>query len=270
MNTRLIFFPFDLFGGNGAKAGVELLAEAFEELIGDNKREKVPTRARAYANRLRFEEYTFPTLSEYEVWRTTARKRIKQVLGDEFLFWITGNHLGVMPVYDELPRDTLVVQLDAHLDIFNLSDCVPEPSHGNFLLHAEQPLPKVVNLGHRELLLKPDYIKKYYHAYFSAAEITLDEAGVLGKLRELCAAAESVFIDLDCDVFDPSYFPATGQTRPFGLPPTFLLKVFDAIGIAKLAGCAISEFEPARDVNDRCLETLMWWMEYVLLAKYEK
>jgi hypothetical protein len=43
-----------------------------------------------------------------------------------------------------------------------------------------------------------------------------------------------------------------------------------AIGRERLAGLAISEFNPARDQHDRCLETLMWLIEYVLLAKYEK
>jgi agmatinase len=271
VNTRVIFFPFDLFGGSGTKAGAELLAEAFEELLADNKRERIATRARAYANKIRFDEYTFVTLADYKDWRTTARARIRQVLGnDEFLVWITGNHLGAMPIYDELPRDTLVLQLDAHLDIYNLSDCTPEPTHGNFLLHAVQPLPRIVNVGHRELLLRPDYIQKYYHAAFSAADITRDEAGVLGKLREACASAENVFLDLDCDVLDPVFFPAVSQPRPFGLAPLFLLKVLDAVGAGKLRGLALSEFDPARDANDRCLETLMWLIEHVLLSKYER
>ena len=55
-----------------------------------------------------------------------------------------GNHLSVLPVLEELGRDTLVVQFDAHLDIYHLSDCTTEPSHGNFLLHAEGELPALV------------------------------------------------------------------------------------------------------------------------------
>src|SRR5258708_4670593 len=176
MNTRAIFFPFDLFGSAGAKAGVELLADAFEEMLADNKRERIATRARAYANKVRFEEYSFETLADYQDWRTQARTRIRQVFRQgEFLLWVTGNHLGALPVYDELAKDTLIVQLDAHLDIYNLSDCTSELSHGNFLLHAEGALPRIVNLGHRELLLRPEYIQKYYHANFSPAELALDE-----------------------------------------------------------------------------------------------
>jgi agmatinase len=269
--TRAIFFPFDLFGSAGAKAGAELLADAFQELLADNKRERIATRARAYANKVRFEEYAFETLADYQDWRSQARTRIRQVIQhNEFLLWVTGNHLGALPVYDELPNETLVVQLDAHLDIYNLSDCTMELSHGNFLLHAAKPLPAIVNLGHRELLLRPEYIHKYYQAAFSAAEITLDGAGVLAKLRGLCEPTTRVIVDLDCDVFDPAYFPATPQARPFGLDPLFCLRVLDAVGSERLAGLAISEFDPARDQHDRCLETLMWLIEYVFLMKYER
>jgi arginase family enzyme len=270
VTTRAIFFPFDLFGNAGTKAGAELLADAFQELLADNKRERIATRARAYANKVRFEEYTFETLASYQDWRGRGRARVRQLLKqDDFLLWVTGNHLGALPLYDELPRDSLIVQLDAHLDIYNLSDCTTELSHGNFLLHAEKPLPTVVNLGHRELLLRPDYIRKFYHANFSAADLALDAAGVLGKLREMCSSVERVFLDLDCDVFDPAYFPAVAQPRPFGIHPLFVVQLLDAIGVSRLSGFAISEFDPARDVNDRCLETLMWLIEYVLLAKHE-
>jgi arginase family enzyme len=271
VTTRAIFFPFDLFGSAGSKAGAELLADAFQEMLADNKRERIATRARAYTNKVRFEEYAFESLADYQDWRTEARARIRQVFGQgEFLLWVTGNHLGALPVYDELARNALIVQLDAHLDIYNLSDCTAELSHGNFLLHVEEPPPRIVNLGHRELLLRPEYIQKYYHASFSAVELTVDSSGVLGKLREMCESAERVFLDLDCDVFDPTYFPAVPQSRPFGISPLFLPRLLDAVGRQRLVGFAICEFEPARDRHDRCLETLMWLIEYVLLWKYEK
>lgn len=272
MTTRAIFFPFDLFGSPGTRLGAELLAEALEELRADNARERVATRARAYADRLRVEEYVFAKLTDYENWRDLGRKAVRAALErGEFLLWIAGNHLGVLPLYDELSgaEQTLVIQLDAHLDIFNLSDSIKELSHGNFLLHAHKPLPAIVNVGHRELLLKPDYIKKFYQADLSAAELTIEGVAAMERLRQIIAGAERVFIDLDCDVFDPAFFPAVQERRPFGIEPRWLLRLLDAVGPKKLAGFAISEFDPARDQNDRCLETLMWLIEYVLLLKYE-
>jgi arginase family enzyme len=271
VNTRAIFFPFDLFGSAGTKAGAELLADAFQEMLDDNKREKVATRARAYAGKVRFGEFAFDKLDDYRDWRAQARECIRQALRHhEFLLWVSGNHLGALPIYDEIPRDTLVLQLDAHLDIYNLSDCTTELSHGNFLLHAEDPLPPIVNVGHRELLLRPEYIRKYYRATFAAADFALDSAGVLGKVRELAGAAPRVLVDLDCDVFDLAHFSAAPDGRPFGLEPLAVVRLLDAVGPERLAGLAISEFDPSRDQHDRCLETLMWLIEWVLLWKYEK
>jgi arginase family enzyme len=272
MTTRAVFFPFDLFGSPGTRAGAELLADAFEEMLADNRRERVATRARAYAEQVRFEEFTFATLADYQGWRAEGRKCIRAILErGEFLLWVSGNHLGALPLYDELSNadKTLVIQLDAHLDIFNLRDCTKELSHGNFLLHAEKPLPAIVNVGHRELLLRPDYIRKHYHASFSASALATDGASVMEQLRALIDGARRVYVDVDCDVFDPAFFPAVQEPRPFGIEPRWLLQLLDMIGPARLAGLALSEFDPGRAPDDRCLETLMWLIEYVLLLKYE-
>ncbi len=272
VKTRAIFFPFDLFGNSGTRAGAELLADAFQEMLADNRREKVPTRARAYTSRVRFEEFLFETLADYQDWRPNARAAVRAVLErGEFLVWVTGNHLGALPVYDELSGQgsPLVVQLDAHLDVYHLSDCTSALSHGNFLLHCAGPLPPLLNLGHRELLLRPDHIARYYHQSFAAAELALDPEPALHAVANAAAEAGRVFLDVDCDVFDAAYFPAVAQPQPFGLSPSFVLRVLAAIGPGRLAGLMLSEFDPARDQHDRCLATLLWLIEYVLLSLYE-
>ena len=274
MKTHAIFFPFDLFGHAGARTGTELLADAVQEMLRDNRREKVPTRARAYANKVRVEELLLDTDADYRTWRAGAREAIAPILkADDFLLWATGNHLGCLPLYDELTdrhASTLVIQFDAHLDIYNLSDCATELSHGNFLLHSAGPLPNIINLGHREQLLRPDYIAKTFRAAFSAAELHRDPAPALATLKQRCADAERIIIDLDCDVFDAAFFPAVAQPEPFGLAPAFVLNVLNEIWCDRIRGLAISEFVPAHDDRDRSLATLLWLIEWVFLRKYEK
>src|SRR5579884_3858074 len=91
--TAATFFPFDLFGSAGTRAGAELLADALREMLADNAREKVPTRARAYAGKLRIRELSFETLPAYENWRTHGRQAARQALDRRhFLLWVTGNH----------------------------------------------------------------------------------------------------------------------------------------------------------------------------------
>jgi arginase family enzyme len=272
VKTTALFFPFALFGHGGTRQGAELLADACRELLADNKREKLPTRARAYTSKLRIEELELDTLDAYRSWRQDARAAVRETLDrGDFLLWVTGNHLGTLPLYDELARrNAVVLQFDAHLDIYNLSDCTTELSHGNFLLHIEGKLPATINIGHRELLLTRDYIGRYYAQTFSAAELALDPAPALAAVRQACAAAEAVFLDVDCDVFDPAYFPAVAHPLPLGISPQLFLRFLDAAWSPSLLGCAISEFDPARDRNDQSLGTLMWLIEYVLLRRHER
>lgn len=272
MKSSFVIFPFDLFGSGGTAAGAALLADELREILADNRRETVPTRAQAYSERVRLREFSFETLDALTEWRQRGRQAVRQVLrfGD-FLFWIGGNHLGALPVYDELAGDetTLFVQFDAHLDIHHFRDCTTELSHGNFLLHCEKTLPPLINLGHRDLLLMPDYIGKYFRHAFSAAELVVDPQPALTFLRQASREAKRIILDVDCDVFDPTYFPAVGQPVPFGLSPALLLRLVDAIWSPNVAGVLLSEFDPGRDREDRSLAMLMWLLEYLLLRQHE-
>jgi arginase family enzyme len=274
VTTTAIFFPFDLFGSAGASRGAELLADAFQEMLADNRRERVPTRARAYQGQVRMRRMALATLPAYQRWRLRARQAIRQVFRrDEFLLWVTGNHLGALPIYDVLAEqgsDTLVVQLDAHLDVYNLSDCTAELSHGNFLLHCAAPLPAIINLGTRELLLRSEYVRQYYQETFPAAALAIDPEPAFARLRKASRAAKRIFLDIDCDVFDPAHFPAVGQPLPFGLSPQLVLRLLDAAWSERVIGLALSEFDPGRDREDQSLAFLVWLIEYLLLKRYEE
>jgi agmatinase len=273
LSTTAVIFPFDLFGSGGSGPGAALLGDELREVLADNKRERVPTRARAYAGQVRLRELTFETLPAYADWRRRGRQLVRQALrpGD-FLLWLTGNHLGALPVYDELSEqadDTLIVQFDAHLDIHHFSTTTPELSHGNFLLHCASPLPPLVNVGHRELLLPPEHVGRSYRATFPADRLAIDPGPALEAVRAAAGAARRVFLDLDCDVLDPAFFPAVTQPVPFGISPHLLLRFLDAAWSERVIGLAVSEFDPGRDDHDRSLATLVWLIEYLLLKRYE-
>lgn len=274
MKTHAHFFPFALFGNPGTRAGAELLADAVRELLADVRKEKSPNRARAFARYVNLEEHLLETMEALVHWLPRARDSVRDVWkrGD-FLLWVAGNHLGALPLYDELAGagpDTLVVQFDAHLDVYNLDDCTTELSHGNFLLHAERPLPHIVNVGHREQVLAPDHIAQSFAATWSAVDLACRPEAALDQLSARCRQASRILIDIDCDVFDPAYFPGVSQPEPFGLAPLFFLRVLDAIWSDRVIGLAISEFDPARDRNDMSLALLLWLVEHVLLRVHEK
>jgi arginase family enzyme len=272
VKTIAICFPFDLFGSAGTAAGAEALTDALREILDDNRRETVPTRADAYQDQVQLREFAFETLESYRGWRDQARRAARPALRkDRFLVWLTGNHLGVLPVYEELGSggNTVVVQFDAHLDIQHFATCTKEPSHGNFLLHAEGLLPTVINIGHRDLLLPADYVHKFYHRVFPATDLARRFDAVVEEVAKVCGAAERIFLDLDCDVLDPALFPAVTHPVPFGLRPSDVLRVVDEVWTDRVAGIAVSEFDPGRDRNDQCLATLAWSLEYLLLKRHE-
>lgn len=272
--TRVVVCPFDLFGSSGSSNGARLLADAIREMLADNRLEKKKTRADAYTKHIRMRELPFATIDDYTNWHARACDLIRDSIAqNEFLIWISGNHLGALPIYEQLAahdnRTPLVIQWDAHLDIYNLSDCTRELSHGNFLLHSHGPLPAIINVGARELVLRPEYIRKFYRTCISADQMARDNDAPIAILAKSARESDVIFLDIDCDVLDPAFFPAVSNPLPFGLTPQQLLRGIDAVWSNKIAGIAISEFDPSRDHNDRSLSLLLWLIEYLLLRKYE-
>src|SRR5947209_7084331 len=103
MKTTALICPFALFGSPGAAQGAELLADALREMLADNRRERRPTRSRAYQPHVRIKELEFADVTAVAGWRDTARVAARQALtAGDFLLWVGGNHLSVLPVYDEL------------------------------------------------------------------------------------------------------------------------------------------------------------------------
>lgn len=268
--THAIVFPFDCFGGAGTGAGAQLLGDALREIIDDNETETAPTRADCYKGMIEVFEMSFETQEQILEWRTVGRKIAQQSLKEsDFMLWLAGNHLGVLPLLEELGPETLVVQLDAHIDIYALHDTTRELSHGNYLSHARRPLPQMIHLGHRDLFLLPETVKDYFESVQSAERIALNPLLVAEWLRSRIATASRVWIDIDCDVFDPAFFPAVQSPLSFGLSPLEVLRLIDLCWTNHLLGVSISEFDPGRDVRDTSLNLLGWLIEWLLLKRYE-
>lgn len=274
--ASVIVFPFDLFGGSGTGAGAELLADAVREILDDNRRETRATRCDAYRRLVKVREIAFGTTKAVAGWRHLGRQAVRQSLkaGDRTI-WLGGNHLSVLPVYEELGADggaanTLVIQFDAHLDIHQFRDVNPNPSHGNFLLHADGTLPAIANVGHRDLfLLQPDIREQFVVAH-SAVQVAVNVDKVATDLRKRAEKAARVWIDIDADVFDPSEMPAVHKPLPFGLRGLNVLRILDEVWDSeKVIGLSISEFDPGRDMRDTGLNLLGWLLEWTLLRWYE-
>ncbi|WP_020470930.1 arginase family protein [Zavarzinella formosa] len=270
MRTTAVVFPFDQFGSAGTGAGAQLMGDALREMLEDIDEETEPTRGDCFVDQVSIEEFTFDTPAHCLDWRKTAAAVIREKFdGGESLLWLAGNHLCVLPVYEALDKNDLVIQFDAHLDVYNLSDSVSELSHGNFLMHTDGSLPRVVNIGSRDQFLPDKHTGEYFHRIRTAEDWHTDPASVLKSLQSLVKKAGRIWLDIDCDAFDPSYFPAVQHPLPFGLSPAHVLQILAAVWSPKIVGVSISEFDPGRDRDDRSLSTLVWLMEWLLLKRYE-
>jgi arginase family enzyme len=263
---HVVVFPFDLFGSAGTGAGARLLGDAVHEILDDTERETRPCRADVLRGNVQVTETEFDTLAGVAGWRKSGRRAARTALkSGEFVLWLGGNHLAALPVLEELGSDALVVQFDAHLDVYAFHDNTRELSHGNFLTHFEAPRPRLVNVGHRDLFLTGAEIAETFEAVYPAWDVAADVNRVAAELRARARAAKRVWIDLDCDAFDPSALPAVAEPLPFGVSPPMFLTLFEAIWGKNVVGMSVSEFDPGRDVRDTGLNLLGWLVEYVLL-----
>lgn len=270
MKTTIIVCPYAQFGNPGTQRGAELLGDAVRELLDDNRHERRPTRGDAFRDKVRIKELPLDTPAHFESWHKSARGMAKDALDSgDLLIWIGGNHLSVMPLYEELGARSrsLIVQFDAHLDIYHHDDTKQELSHGNFIRHLHDPRPKVVNIGHRDQFLLAEEIHEHFDAAVGA--IALDNDRVEKTLAAGIRRADRVAIDIDWDVLDPAYFPAVDDALPFGLSPQQLLRHMQAIWSGKTCAVAFSEFNPSRDDHDRSLQLAVWFVEQVLLWRHE-
>jgi agmatinase len=271
MPTTVTVFPFDQFGSAGTGAGAQLLGDTVQEILDDTEQETRPCRADCLRGKVEVHECAFETMAQLCDWRKAGRFLARRALkAKQFLLWLGGNHLSVLPVLEVLGRETLVVQFDAHLDIYSFHDNTTELSNGNFLKHFETPPPRLVNVGHRDLFLKQTEIAGVFEGIYSAEEIAQDADRVAVELQAKVAGAKRVWIDLDCDALDPAAMPAVPQPLPFGVLPTVMLKLLNAAWSEKVVGLSVSEFDPGRDERDTGLNLLGWLVEYVLLKAGEK
>jgi arginase family enzyme len=263
---RVVVFPFELFGSGGTGAGAKLLADTVQEILDDTAQETRPCRADVLRGRVQLKELAFDTPAAVAKWRQRGHAIARQALDSrEFVLWLGGNHLAVLPLLEELGADTLVIQFDAHLDVYRFHDTTTELSHGNYLKHFTGPKPRLVNVGHRDLFLTAPEIHETFEAVYPAWDVANDPHRVACELKAQASSAARVWIDLDCDAFDPSVLPAVAQPLPFGLLPPVFLTLFEVIWHGPVIGLSISEFDPGRDWRETSLNLLGWLVEYTLL-----
>jgi agmatinase len=270
-STQFMIFPFDLFGNAGTGAGAKLLGDAIGELIQDVEEESKPSRSQSLQDKIAVQELGFDTMTEIRNWRQRGKKALQQILDVEhFPIMVSGNHLGCLPVYDLLGSKDLVVVLDAHLDLQQVEGTIETLSHGNFLRSLGSNRPKILHVGDRDLFHTQAMVDPIIDHRFTAERVHQKRDRVWREISQIWKPYSRIWLDLDCDVFDPVYCPGVQDRLPFGLTPHWVWQLIQLIPIQSWIGWSISEFDPARDDQDRSMEMLMWLIERSLLHRCEK
>jgi formiminoglutamase len=149
-----------------------------------------------------------------------------------------------------------VLTLDAH---FDLRDTEAGLSNGNpirALLEEGLPGRSIAQIGILPFANSRDYARVARDA--GIAVITADEVHAQGiqtvvrsALDELAARADAIYVDLDLDVLDRSFAPATPGSRPGGLYPWQISCAARECGMEpKVRAIDLVEIDPTRDIAD--------------------
>jgi arginase family enzyme len=269
--ARVVFWGYSLFGNPGAESGVEELFQALTERAKDYRAEP-RCRQHAVAKSTKVQMWDYNTVEDYASWRRDMRRYFFKCLeADEFPLFVTGNHLGMLPVYEALASidaRICVVSLDAHLDIYDWAAEKEPLNHGNFLRKLARGSLAVVNVGHRDLTLAEDDVRRFFdRAYGIDALLERGLPDVVGEVADFARNFDATFLDLDVDVLDQSTMAATGCPVPFGLTSKDLLSIIVGLWDERLLGVGVSEYNGLLDRDGSGRDLLGWLIEFILARR---
>jgi formiminoglutamase len=152
--------------------------------------------------------------------------------------------------------DCALLTLDAHLDLRDLDAGLTNGNPVRALLADGLAGAKIVQIG-----IQPFANSRAYFEVARAAGITVVpvnevrargiETVVTAALENLAQQAETIYVDLDVDVLDRAFAPATPGSRPGGITPAELRTAARVCGShPKVKVMDLVEVDPTRDVAD--------------------
>lgn len=153
-------------------------------------------------------------------------------------------------------RDCGLLTLDAHLD---LRDLAPGHTNGNpvrALLRDGLPGTHVVQIGIQSFANAPRYARLASESGITV--VTVEEVRrrgieqvVSSALASLAERTSHIYVDLDMDVLDRAFAPATAGSRPGGLAPWEVQAAARICGAHhKVRVLDLVEVDPTRDVAE--------------------
>jgi agmatinase len=178
---------------------------------------------------------------ESVVGQITQQEKIPLLLG--------GEHTLTLAAVRALPRDIVLLQFDAHMDLrdrFNDQ----EFSHACVQRRIVEQLgpDHLIQIGIRAVSKEEyDYAQKHNIAFYTCDDIRREGATAIAhRINEAIPPGPPIYLSIDMDVLDPAYAPAVGNPEAGGLSTSQLLTILRVIAPrAKIFD--ISEITPQYD-----------------------
>lgn len=189
----------------------------------------------------------------------------KIVDANKFPLIIGKSHLLSLYTVKAFPKDTKIVNFDAHGDIKDkytdgISNESLEPlkvdrefaEKYNYVTRLRRiseinGTDKIAMVGFRDCDQEEfEFVEDNNILYFTPTRIREDIESVKEKLREFVKDS-NVYISLDIDVFDPSIGPAVDNPEPNGLIFSEFLELIDEVCKGNVVGMDLVEIKPFHD-----------------------
>ncbi|MBI3681951.1 MAG: agmatinase family protein [Acidobacteria bacterium] len=149
-----------------------------------------------------------------------------------------------------------LLTLDAHFDLRDLDNGLTNGNAVRALLADGLPGVQIAQIGIQSFANSQAYMEVAKQAGIRA--VAVDEvrergirAVVEDALRSLSQAVEVIYVDLDLDVLDQAFAPATPGARPGGLTPHEVRQAARLCGLhPKVRVLDLVEIDPSRDIRD--------------------
>ena len=241
-NARIVVLPIPYDDTSTWQKGADEGPEALIDASGYLELYDIETDSMVYKQGIAtLEPVVCP--EEPELMVNAVYKTVKGLLNDKkFVVGLGGEHtisIGIVKAMAERYKDMTVLQFDAHSDL-------RESYKGSRYNHAcvmarMHEYAKIVQVGIRSMDISELGIMDKSRVFF--AHDFYRTENVIENIVNLLT--DNVYITVDVDVFDPSFFPSTGTPEPGGLGWYDVLNVIHAVAGAKnIVSMDVNELMP--------------------------
>jgi agmatinase len=201
-----------------------------------------------------FGDLSVEQLTALEMKKTVSDFSKKIIAQKKFPIALGGDHSITPGIIYTLPKDTIIISLDAHLDYRDEYEDNPM-NHACVTKRIADYLPpsQIYVIGIRSAE-NQEYISAHNDGVQILDAFTLYEKSFISEIKKLKHQLKNqpIYLTLDIDVIDPAYAPATSTPEPFGLKPIDLYTFFKVFS-PNLIGMDLVEICPGYDHGQTAL-----------------